>query len=111
MATYNDLTQDDKDKFDYFSNNMRALSGEFAQSIQKVQAIKDYYDANDLSTIIGTIDAAELLPNKTGLAGAVDMTKTDFMSLVANLGTILTTYDTQALRLARVQAAGINASL
>jgi hypothetical protein len=108
---YTDLTPDEQEKLDYFSNNLRALSGEFAQQINKIQAIKDYYDANGLSAILASLDNPDVIPNKTGLGGAVDMTKDEFSDLVGNLATLLSTYDTQTLRLARVKAAGINASL
>jgi len=108
---YDDLTQTDKDKVDYFSTNLRAMSGEFSQQLQKVQALKDYWDANDISTPLGTLADADMIPNKTGLSGAVDIQKAELMALVGNLASLLSTYDTQALRLARVKAAGINASL
>lgn len=111
MATYAEKTDAEKARIDYFSNTMRALNGEFAKSIQKVQALKDYFDATGLGTILGSIDNSEMIPNKTGLGGAEDITKAETMILAGNLATILTTYDTQELRLIRVKAAGINASL
>ena len=109
--TYAELSQEDKDKMDYFTTLVRSFNGEFAQSIHKVQAIKDYYDANSVGPVLASVDAVELVPNKTGLAGAVDMKREDISALVGNLASLLSTYNTQALRLARVQAAGINASL
>jgi len=111
MATYADLTQADKDKLDYFTTILRASSGEFAQTLQKIGAIKDYYVANELDTVMGTIDADELIPNKTGLAGAVDMEQQETMVLIANLNSALIAYDVESQRLIRVKAAGINASL
>lgn len=108
MATYNSLSAEDKAVVDNFTNILRSACGEAARLMNHLQALKD--DANAVA-IFGTIDSSEEIPNKSGLAGADSMTKSELQSVYNNFNvgasSMLTVHNTTANRQAWTKCAGI----
>ena len=62
--------------------------------------------------ILDSLDAGEIVPNSSGIAGAHDLTKEDWATLrTVGLGGFLTTYDTAGVRELAAKAAGPTAGL
>lgn len=78
MALYTELSPQDQGIVDNLVNFVRAGSGEVARVFNHLKAIAD--DANGLA-IFATLDAGAVVPNKSGLAGADDMTATELATL------------------------------
>lgn len=108
MATYASLSDEDKAVVDNFTNILRAACGEAARLMNHLDALKN--DANAIS-IFGTMDAAEPLPNMSGLAGADTMTKTELQGIYNNFNvgasSMLTVHNIAANRQAWTKACGI----
>ena len=107
MALYDGLTREQKGLLQAFLNNVRAWSGEQARVNNHGEAINTDYTAQ-VSAIIASLDAGEIIPNSSGLAGAASIVKEDLMSVVAHIQGVLTTYNTPEHREAWVKMAGAN---
>lgn len=108
MALYSDLSASDKAVVQNTVNLIRASIGDKAKGWNRVRAIADDTNAVNLVT---SIDAAEIIPNTSGLAGADDLTRTEVVALYNLLNADRTTNDTAANRAAMSKGAGINAML
>lgn len=108
MATYASLSDQDKAVVQNTVNLIRAAAGAVAKTWNQLKAIADDSNATGLVT---SIDASEVIPNSSGLAGSDDMTRTEVVNLYNLLNGIRTTNDTAANRAAMSKAAGINALL
>jgi hypothetical protein len=105
MALYADLTPTEKDIIDAHNNNIRAWAGQLARLAQSGQALDDNWNAQ-VSAIITTLDAGSEVPDAGGLAGAADISKEEFQSIMTSLGNLLATYNTDAARQLYVKLAG-----
>lgn len=108
MATYAELNADDKKVVDNAVNLVRASAGEIARVFNHLVAIAN--DTNAVNLIL-SIDAAEVIPNTSNLAGSDALTRTEIVNLYNALNTIRTTNDTAGNRAAWSKAAGINGML
>ena len=104
MATYPDLSDEDKAVIDNFTNVMRQTAGEIGRMFNHIEAI--YEDTNAVA-IFGTLDGASEVPNASGLAGADSMTKAQLQSVYTDWGTMKTSHNTTAARNLWTQMAGI----
>ena len=91
MATYDSLSAEDKAVVDNFTNTMRSSAGEFARLLNHLQAIAE--DTNAVA-IFTTLDNTEVIPNKSGLAGADSATKLELQGVYTNFNTALTSHNT-----------------
>ena len=105
MATYAELTTEDQALLQSFLNFVRGWSGEQARVNNHGEAANDSYNAQ-VSAIISSLDAAEVIPNTSGLSGAASIVKEDLVSVVAHVQGILTTYNTSGHRELWVKMAG-----
>ena len=108
MATYAELSAEDRAIVDNTVNMIRASAGEMARAWNRLKAIADDSNATALVT---SIDAGETIPNTSGLAGADDMTRSELVAVWTVLNGIRTTNDTAPNRAAFSKAAGVNAMI
>jgi hypothetical protein len=108
MPTYANLTADDRAIVDNVTNTIRAACGEMARIFNHVKAIADDTNATGLVT---SLDAGQVVPQTSGLAGADTLTREEVISLYNLLAGIRTINDTPANRAAMSKAAGVNAML
>ena len=107
MATYDDLTDAQKQEVDDIMRLIRPIGGTFAQSAQKAGVIIQGYNAS-AKAIIDTLDPGSEIPNKTDLAGAQPMTVEDVDSMVSDLTEVSSSFGTDEKLAIYIKAAGIN---
>ena len=106
MATYNSLTQRQKEILGALTAQVRAFAGEFARTNIKAEVLVDDWNAQ-VSAIVSTLNAGETIPNISGLRGAADTTKEELTNLLStSLPNLLSTYNTTAARELYVKLAG-----
>lgn len=108
MALYSELSAQDQAIVQNTVNLLRSGAGEIARVFNHLKAIAD--DANAVA-LVTSLDASEVIPNESGLAGADDLTRTEVVALYTALNSIRTTNDTAQNRAAWSKAAGINGML
>jgi len=92
---YADLTDEQKEAVQALSQIVRPLSGELARLLEKFQAVVAYY-AGNVETTLGELQASDVIPNTSGLAGAQDLTNEQFANLVGYMITASATADGSA---------------
>lgn len=112
MGTYADLTTEQQNILQDMINLCRAWAGEQARVNNHGEAINTAYNAQ-VSTILGLVDGAEVIPNVSGLGGAASLTKNEVITLVSHIQNIQTDmsshtngFNTEALRQVWSMAAG-----
>ncbi len=105
MATYDSLTTEQKGTLQEWMNFVRALTGETARMNNHAVAAWDAYNT-EASAIIASLDAGETIPNTSGLAGAVSVTKEETVTVASHIDTIMVTPVTAAHRAAWNRFAG-----
>lgn len=98
MATYNSLTQEQKDKLAVFTTLLRGYYGELARFLDGVDDAAIHYQANGIGAILNSLDAGAVVPNATGLAGAQALTKEELQAAVTDMSALLNGYYTDAKR-------------
>jgi hypothetical protein len=104
MAAYDSLSAEDKAVIDNFTNVMRSTAGEVARVFNHMAAIAE--DVNAVSIFV-SLDADEIIPNRSGLAGADSMTKAQLLAVFNNFGTMETVNNTTSAREVWTQMCGI----
>lgn len=61
---------------------------------------------NRVQSLFAKVGTDDLVPNESGLAGAEALSKAEILSQLGNLQTLLTSYNTAALRATYAQAIG-----
>ena len=112
MATYDSLSNSDKNVLQNMTNMCRAWCGEQARSNNHADVINTDYNAQT-SAIISSLDAEEVIPNTSGLAGANNLTKEELITLVSHMQNILSNmsshtggFNTTSLRQTWTKAVG-----
>ena len=113
MALYTDLTQADKDLLGAFERNTRGwINQVLAKGIIQARALDAARTASGgVQSIIDSLDVGEIVPNSSGIAGAQELTKAEWNTLIGGLSSFLSTYDTLATRRNIAKAAGPTAGL
>lgn len=113
MATYASLSQSDKDVLAAWERNMRGFAnGILASGIIQARALDAHRTTSGgPQDILNTLDPGEVIPNSSGLAGALDLDTTEMATLINGLTNFLTSYDTLAVRQNLAKAAGPTAGL
>jgi len=116
MATWAQILAADPDAAQDFievvDQVLRPASGQFAQLLATLEAVKLVYDdtGSAFRVVLNNLDADAEIPNSgSGLAGAEALTKTLLLAELAPFGEMLTNYATNAAKLRRIKFAGINA--
>lgn len=112
MATYDSLTQEQKDLLANFTNLARSWAGEQGRTNNHADAVDTSWNAN-ISAIVTSLDAGEVIPNASGLKGAQSLTKEEVTTLVSHMQNMLSDmsshtagFNTAALRQVWSKAAG-----
>ena len=108
MATYNSLDSTDRAIVDNTTNLVRGAVSEMARIWNRIKAIAD--DSNAVG-LVTSLDAGQVIPNTSGLAGADDLTKEELVELYNLLNGIRNTNDTLANRQKMSKSSGINAMM
>ena len=113
MGTYNNLSQGDKDILGAWERNTRGwINNNISRGIIQARALKAALDAsNGAGDILDGLNAGQVVPNSSGIAGAQDLTKEEWATLRGAFNTFLTTYDTTATRALAAKAAGPTAGI
>ena len=112
MALYTDLTTEQQNILQDFTNLCRAWAGEQARVNNHGDAINTTYNAQ-VVTILSSLDTGEVIPQTSGLAGSASLTKEEVTTLVSHIQNMLTDmsthtsgFNTSTLRQAWAKAAG-----
>jgi len=82
MATYDDLTTEQKQAVQTLQTMARATAGEIARLANHCRAIASGY-AGNVETMLGTITSgSEVIPKSDGLAGSQSLTKNELVNLI-----------------------------
>lgn len=112
MATYDSLSQADKDILAAWERNTRGWFNTAARLLQEARALQAALDATGgPREIITSLDNGEDVPNSSGIAGAHPLTKQEWSALVAVFDGYITDTDTAAVRQLFAKAAGPTAGL
>ncbi len=109
MGTYANLSQSDKDILGAWERNLRGwINNNISRGIIEARALKASMDASGgAGEILDGLNAGQVVPNSSGIAGAQDMTKEEWATLRSTgLSGFLTTYDTDQVRALAAKAAG-----
>jgi hypothetical protein len=106
MATYNSLTQEQKNILGALATQTRAFAGVLARANTIAEVLVDDWNAQ-VSAIVSSLDPGEVIPNTSGLAGAASVTKEEIVNLFdTSLTNLLATYNTATARQLYVKLAG-----
>lgn len=109
MATYASLTAQQKATIAQAEVWMRgAISSLVAYADNADFNLKEQYWLGQVKPIVDSLDAGAVIPNSSGLAGAVDITKGEMVAAIAWLFSIQDDIDTNLATV--VKLIGINAN-
>lgn len=113
MATYNSLTQEEKDILAAWERNLRGFAnGILATGIIQARTLDAARSATGgAQDILDTLDPGEVIPNSSGIAGAQNLDTAEMATLITGLTNFLSTYDTLGTRQNLAKAAGPTAGL
>lgn len=107
VAAWNELTDEQRDVYLTFENNLRAAQGVFQRLCNTFETLNTTYNAQILG-ILADLDDNTVVPTTSGLAGASSLdSDAEMVSLVAHLQGVLTSYNTTGHKNLRDKAAGI----
>jgi hypothetical protein len=104
---YADLTTEQKQSVDDFMAMVRPFCGELARVHNHGAAAFTQYWAT-ISTIMGELQDADEIPNKTGLAGAVGVTKAQVAVILAWMESLATINSESNRQLMAKACGGVN---
>ncbi len=114
MGTYNNLSQEDKDILGALERNFRGwINNNISRGTIQARALKAALDASGgAGDILDGLNNGQVVPNSSGIAGAQNLTKEEWLILrTTGLNDFLTTYDTVAVRQIAAKAAGPTAGI
>lgn len=81
MATWNDLTADQKNAVQLYHKFVRGTFAELAKLSKNSNAVlMNQFAAANVDAAVASLDAGESIPNPTDYAGAVALTKEEFLA-------------------------------
>ena len=104
---YVDLSIEQKQSVDDFMSMLRPWCGEFARVHNHGAAAYTQYWAS-ISAIMGELLDADVIPNKSGLAGAVGITKAEIGVVLAWIGSVATINSESNRQLMAKATGGVN---
>ncbi len=102
---YADLTTEQKATLDDWTNQTRAILGEFAKVCNHADAINIVYNGS-IAAILAELSESDVVDNKSGLAGAQSMTKDEIVTCISYIQGFLQ-YNTDAHRGNIAKACGL----
>ena len=96
MSQWNELTPENQTLIlDWMNQLLRPVAGELARVLYHLDITKAAYSGPaDIATVMATLDANAVIPNSSGLSGAVDIEKQDLDPMLTALNILLTGYYT-----------------
>ena len=97
MAQWEDLTQEEQQLVSgWMDQLLRPMAGQLARSFYQLDVVKAaYVGPAAINTIVASLDQNAVIPNTSGLAGAVDVTKAQLDPVLTALNSLLTGYYTE----------------
>lgn len=113
MATYAELSQVEKDQLAALERNTRGWLNSLAALLAQARALDAAWAAsNGGDAIVASLNAGEVVPNSSGIAGAQNLTKEEWITMrSAGLTDFIVKYDTDAVRRVIAKASGPTAGL
>ena len=106
MATWAELPIEDQQAFSAWMNQLlRPAAGEIARVLYHLDVTKVAYTAT-AQDIYNSLDAGAVIPNTSGLSGAVPLTKTQLGPMLAALNSLLADYNSEDDKELYVRLAG-----
>ena len=98
---YSDLTTDQKKHLQDWLQLVRPIQGEVARAVARalnhMGAAQTAHDSH-VGDVLALLASGDVIPNESGLAGAIDVDKSELTAILSLLSGMLTTYDTPANR-------------
>jgi hypothetical protein len=106
MAAFAALTAEQKDIYNTFERDLRALAGQFQRLCNDLDALDARWSGQILA-ILAALDDNSIVPNTSGLAGSSSLDSDAEMAAIrGDFAAILTTYNTAAKKQLRAKACG-----
>lgn len=106
MATWANLTQEQRDVYLTFENDLRSLCGEWQRLNAKFASLDARY-VSQLQAILVDLDNNTIVPKSNGLAGSSSLdSDAEMVTLVSHYQGMLTTYNTASHQQMRAKACG-----
>jgi len=106
MATWAELTQEQRDVYLAWENDLRAISGELQRLCNKAAALDARY-VSQIQSVLVSLNNNTVVPKTTGLAGASSLdSDAEAVTLHSHLQTLLSTLNTSGHQQMRAKAAG-----
>jgi hypothetical protein len=107
MATWEELTAEQRDIYTTWERQLRAVAGEQARVNNHWAALNEMYNAQ-VQAVLVALDDNSIVPNTSGLAGAQSLdSDAEAVAIMAHGQGILANYNTQGHRQLWTKAAGI----
>ena len=107
MATWANLTAEQRDVYSVWERDLRAVAGEFQRLLDKMADLETVWDGQILG-VLAALDDNTVVPNSSGLAGSESLNSDSEAAVIrADFDAILTTYNTAAKQQLRGKAAGL----
>lgn len=106
MATWANLSQEERDVYLTFENDVRSLAGETQKLFNKYVALQARKVAQ-IDAILVNLDNNTVVPKTTGLAGASSLdSDADTMQIYSDFENMLTNHNTATKQQRRAKACG-----
>jgi len=105
-VTFTDLTVEQQGIVAEYVKQQRVLVGEFARWLNRIEAADNMYDGQVVAAW-ASLGGSDLIVDGSGLAGVSLLNKAEVGAIASAFQTILTTYQTEALRQLYVRMAGM----
>lgn len=107
MAKFAELTEAQQKQITEFQDQLfRVVEGMTARAFAQVSHMLDVANAGTLE-LLGSLDAGEVLPTGTGLAGAQLLTAGDLVKTLITYGQASDAFNSKEMRQSRIKSAGI----
>ena len=103
---FSDLTLEQQGIVAEYVRQQRAVVGEFARWLNRIEATDNMYDGQVTAAWADLADG-DLIPDGSGLAGVSALSKAEVASIAAAMQVIIDTYNSAALRQLYVKMAGL----
>lgn len=112
MALYADITPEQRAIIEAWERNTRGALNTLARLINEFRQLRAAADASGgPREIVTSLDVGQEVPNTSGLAGAHNLSKAEWASLLGVIDDVLLNYDTAAIRQILSKSSGVNAGL
>lgn len=95
--TYDELSTAEKKIIQDWLGLVRPIQGEFAKLLNHMRVAKVAH-VSHVGDVLDKLSSADVVPNESGLVGAIDVTKAELTSILSMLNAVRTAYDTDGNR-------------